>query len=905
MHTPDAKRTPSLRSPRPRRAATPTTSRIGTPVSQREASHSRDGINAGRWATATTWSSYSAENSSIVLNIIKGNSSTVDKVCSLEAVSRNEPVADRYGSVAKLPVGQSIAFQGIVDVCVISGAVSVYGYTATPECGWKRVYSPSSHPLVQITSVPCKVGSSSSRRSGRSSSSKEGDVDDGLRQIKQIWNACKGTGRKGGKQDGPVALIAFRAVNCGLEEIGVAAPPYRGLFEARPFEERVDPMSSRRNAKRKSAFSRNSSAAKIAKLSKAEDSNAMSEDYDSDADRYEEHAESAKEHGKSEELLVSAIGLPGFYPILFLTNELQLLMTPQDWVEKLDMASNAPLQLDDEFEPICPTYVLAGGQSQGKSTFSRFLLNRLLNRYGRLFYMDTDLGQSELLPPGALSVTLLSQPLLGPPFAHASHVEPYHAIYTGTTSPKGDPDRYVAAIRRLSGVVSEYTRVARSESTSQNTGAADLDRQVIPVVVNTHGWLKGLGLDLHYSLCEAVRPTTYIQLYDSAEQEAQLQHGPAGSGSDQMAPIIDFSSIPTCNPQLMWVSAMTAERAMMMLHLRSSGIAVDNQASDEEYASQQEERSEYTVESQAATTQSAAQTEALGKKNPRHAAQDMRALALVSHFYGSGGSTCLQSTGCPSRIVKNPTWDMRRPLAARRPLLVPLSEMVVWLGVEDIPPSQLLRALNGSIVGVIATAIAHAPEGRTWTTDTIRSLYDEDQSITDIAVSKLSEPGSRMLLRSAVRSHQSKHIDSKVSLHSMPQIVYGQPNMDNTTFLCHALVRSVDPINGNAQLVLPPLATDILEQTRSNLLHRIVGLMKGPGPSELGIELPLWSMLDGGYSKRAIGSSSVRARGKYGNHHYSSNLGIKEAPYLSVEADEGIGASATRSRGGQMRRALQ
>ncbi|KAJ1886553.1 hypothetical protein LPJ81_006682, partial [Coemansia sp. IMI 209127] len=270
---------------------------------------------------------------------------------------------------------------------------------------------------------------------------------------------------------------------------------------------------------------------------------------------------------------------------------------------------------------------------------------------------------------------------------------------------------------------------------------------------------------------------------------------------------------------------MTPERTTQMLHRRPSATAADNQVSDDEYESQQEESSEYTIEPQK-VAHLATHMEATGIRNPKRAAQDMRALALVSHFYCSGGPVCLQSTEFPSRHLKSTSWDMRLPLAARRPLLVPLSELVFWLGAEDIPPSQLLRALNGTIVGVIATAIAHTPSGRTWTIDAIQALFAKDKSVSDSAVSQLSEPGSRLLLRSATESRQSNHIEDRLSLGNMPQIVYGHPNMEKTTVICHALVRSVDPINGNIQLLLPPLATTTLEPSEasagsSNLLHRI------------------------------------------------------------------------------------
>ncbi|PIA16525.1 hypothetical protein COEREDRAFT_42552, partial [Coemansia reversa NRRL 1564] len=227
------------------------------------------------------------------------------------------------------------------------------------------------------------------------------------------------------------------------------------------------------------------------------------------------------ERAQLEYALAHSIGLPGFTPVGHLTADLQLLQAPQDWVSVLDQASNASLQLDDSFEPITPVYVVAGGQGLGKSTFSRFLANRLINRYGCVFYMETDLGQSELAPPGALALTMLIDPLFGPPFTHVGQVEPYHAVYLGTTTPKNDPDRYALAIKRLSSIYREYVssvRIARKQASGMTSetnvnNMDDMDEQVVPLLVNTQGWLKGLGLDLHYSLCQEVRPTNYIQFY--------------------------------------------------------------------------------------------------------------------------------------------------------------------------------------------------------------------------------------------------------------------------------------------------------------------------------------------------------------------------------------------------------
>ncbi|KAK4052580.1 Polynucleotide 5'-hydroxyl-kinase grc3 [Microbotryomycetes sp. JL221] len=129
-----------------------------------------------------------------------------------------------------------------------------------------------------------------------------------------------------------------------------------------------------------------------------------------------------------------------------------------------------------------PVVIIEGPKRVGKSSFARTLVNNLLTSYTSVAYLDTDLGQPEFTTPGFVSLTLVNQPLLGPPFTHAT--SPTASRFCGSTSPASDPRVYEAAVTAL---------VARwHEVNSDSSGST----AVSPLVVNTHGWNKGLGADL-------------------------------------------------------------------------------------------------------------------------------------------------------------------------------------------------------------------------------------------------------------------------------------------------------------------------------------------------------------------------------------------------------------------------
>uniref|UniRef100_A0A6B0VEE9 Putative 5'-hydroxyl-kinase nol9 n=1 Tax=Ixodes ricinus TaxID=34613 RepID=A0A6B0VEE9_IXORI len=138
-----------------------------------------------------------------------------------------------------------------------------------------------------------------------------------------------------------------------------------------------------------------------------------------------------------------------------------------------------------------PRVVVCGRQNSGKSTVLRTLVNSLLNMCPEVVYLDCDPGQSEFTPAAALSLTRVTEPLLGPPFTHVH--TPEKMYFLGHVSPASQPDAYSAAVSKL---------LEHCRQHFPNT----------PLVVNTMGWVAGIGLSLLVDVIRRTSPTDLIQL---------------------------------------------------------------------------------------------------------------------------------------------------------------------------------------------------------------------------------------------------------------------------------------------------------------------------------------------------------------------------------------------------------
>ena len=198
---------------------------------------------------------------------------------------------------------------------------------------------------------------------------------------------------------------------------------------------------------------------------------------------------------------------------------------------------------------VLPQVLVTGPKGAGKSTFMRFLSNALLTitlqgsgdddgnaqdgsggadpslQLPRLFprgvaYLDLDIGQPEHTVPGMLALAHLTSPLLTPPHVrvHASAEASVLNVasdscrsgaagssarfgagavvacrYIGATSPKADPDAFIAACSALLAV---YRR--------------DFAGSGIPLVINTHGWIRGVGFATIQSMINDACPSHLI-----------------------------------------------------------------------------------------------------------------------------------------------------------------------------------------------------------------------------------------------------------------------------------------------------------------------------------------------------------------------------------------------------------
>lgn len=180
-----------------------------------------------------------------------------------------------------------------------------------------------------------------------------------------------------------------------------------------------------------------------------------------------------------------------------------------------------------EHAPDPARVLVCGAKNVGKSTYVRYLVNKMMTsntnrsrKRKRVAVLDCDVGQPELGPPGLITLTILEHPLLSPPHAHmicngrennsecrggnnaSFEAASGHASvrFFGHVSAKADPSSYTAAIASL---VSQYEILAEGGDT-------------LPLVVNTSGWVKGMGFEILSSIVDVVRPGHIIQIVGAA-----------------------------------------------------------------------------------------------------------------------------------------------------------------------------------------------------------------------------------------------------------------------------------------------------------------------------------------------------------------------------------------------------
>ncbi len=139
--------------------------------------------------------------------------------------------------------------------------------------------------------------------------------------------------------------------------------------------------------------------------------------------------------------------------------------------------------------------LICGNRGVGKSTLVRYAVNRKLSAGRKVILVDTDPGQTELGPPGTICVAEISSPMLCPGFCGKSQLrlQAVTTLAVAGTSPDRDVDAFAAAVTRLSKFVPE---------------------DAVHVIVNSPGWISGLGLETLRNTYAVMKCRAALQLHD-------------------------------------------------------------------------------------------------------------------------------------------------------------------------------------------------------------------------------------------------------------------------------------------------------------------------------------------------------------------------------------------------------
>lgn len=201
---------------------------------------------------------------------------------------------------------------------------------------------------------------------------------------------------------------------------------------------------------------------------------------------------------------------------------LQELKSPAEWNKRI-------ADLVKPSRDGCPVFLVCGPKGSGKSTFSRIMTNKLITRrdgtkariWPGVAVLDIDPGQPEFSPPGVISLVLLDQPTLAPPFCHPTldfgSVKRSHAL--ASITPATDIEHYKACV----------TDLFKTYKTACSK---------YPLIINTPGWVQGSGLTLLTDLISEIHPTESIYMSEDGPQDTVESLKSAGRHSP-------FSTLPS------------------------------------------------------------------------------------------------------------------------------------------------------------------------------------------------------------------------------------------------------------------------------------------------------------------------------------------------------------------------
>lgn len=212
------------------------------------------------------------------------------------------------------------------------------------------------------------------------------------------------------------------------------------------------------------------------------------------------------------------------------------------WPSLVDRFCDTLLPSTDEQPPVL---MVTGPRNVGKSSCCRYLVNAMLSKTGEACFLETDIGQPELTPPGLVSLHHISAPLLQATPAGSGSNKCVASYFAGSVTPAVHPKLYTQCVRAAFDAYLEFRRGRASSSP-------------LPLIVNTHGWNAGLGLELVRVIHAAVRPQLVIRIFDSSQvdQKAAAAEDWAGANPAKRR----RSMLNRCGPLAHSLEAMAGVR---------------------------------------------------------------------------------------------------------------------------------------------------------------------------------------------------------------------------------------------------------------------------------------------------------------------------------------------------------
>jgi len=214
----------------------------------------------------------------------------------------------------------------------------------------------------------------------------------------------------------------------------------------------------------------------------------------------------------------------------------------------------------------CCKLVVCGAKGVGKSTHTRYVLNRALSDrhlksqrsakrlptlltdnslastmalLGSVCYIDCDLGQPEMSIPGVVSLHVVNKPILAPP--HLNIRTPDRCFFLGDVTSKSEPKLIVECIAMLyeryleirEGCVESYVSSKKQQTKEllstnaynallleedEEDDSIDNNSDILPLIVNTDGYIKSMGAEILSGILAIIQPTHIVHLCTERDQ---------------------------------------------------------------------------------------------------------------------------------------------------------------------------------------------------------------------------------------------------------------------------------------------------------------------------------------------------------------------------------------------------